>query len=428
MGLQLYRRHCKGCKAKRPDDSRTGKFEEGRRGWKKCSCQIFASGTLGGKFKRQCTDNWEWDKAEKVADGWEQAESWPVGSKRPAAVLEREALPELTAPQQGRKTVHEVLEAYLSNCKSREIRGSTLAKYKTLTNQLEAYCKLQGYTYIDRLQVTDMDAFYAAWKDGKKGKAKKLERLKGLVRFCLKRKWLTENIAEDLKAPPKASELNAKSPFEDGELKRIYAACDKIHPQLKPGPGYRTWDGQDAKDFIHLSIYTGLRISDICLFDVSQRLKGNDVYLRMHKTGNPLHTWIPDWLAARLRARAIIHGPLIFRCGVTGNAKQLCDIWRNKRLKQVFRLAGPFKEKPGPHRFRHTFARILLERGVEDTDVAELIGDTVEVVRRYYSKWIPSRQKRLTNILQEAFADRPESAPLRPVIWVVSPWLRSFPT
>lgn len=256
-----------------------------------------------------------------------------------------------------------------------------------------------------------MDMFYAGWKDAKKGKAKKLERLRGFGRLCLKRKWLSENIAEDLKAQPKASELNAKSPFEDEELEPIYAACDKILPQLNPGSGYRTWDGQDAKDFINLSIYTGLRISDICLFDVSKRLEGNDVYLRMHKTGKRLYTWIPDWLAARLRARAVILGPLIFRCGVTGNAKQLCDIWRNKRLKRVFKLAGPFEEKPGPHRFRHTFARFLLERGVEDTDVAELIGDTVEVVRRYYSKWVPSRLKRLKKILQDAFADRPESAP-----------------
>ena len=80
-------------------------------------------------------------------------------------------------------------------------------------------------------------------------------------------------------------------------------------------------------------------------------------------------------------------------------------------MKKVFKLAGPFEEKPGPHRFRHTFARILLERGVEEADVAELIGDTVEVVRRYYSKWIKGRQERLTGILKQAFADRPENAP-----------------
>lgn len=34
----------------------------------------------------------------------------------------------------------------------------------TLTNQLEAYCSEKGYTYIDQLQVTDMDEFYAGWK------------------------------------------------------------------------------------------------------------------------------------------------------------------------------------------------------------------------------------------------------------------------
>lgn len=412
MGLQLYRRHSKGCKAKRPEDSKTGKFEEGRRKWKKCSCQIFASGTLGGKFKRQCTEKWEWGKAEEVATGWEKAGSWPSRLKSPLPIAEVEAKStEVAGPQQTRKLIREALEAYLSACKSREIQGSTLAKYKTLTNQLEQYCKEKGYTYIEQLQVTDMDAFYAGWKDAKKGKAKKLERLRGLVRFCLKRKWLADNIAEDLKAPPKASELNAKSPFEDEELKRIYAACDKILPQLNPGPGFRTWDGQDTKDFINLSIYTGLRISDICLFDISKRLKGNDVFLRMHKTGKPLYTWIPDWLAARLRVRAVTHGPQIFLCGVSGNAKQLCDIWRNKRLKLVFKFAGPFEEKPGPHRFRHTFARILLERGVPVADVAELIGDTEEVVRRYYAKWIPGRQKRLRKILQDAFADRPENTP-----------------
>ncbi len=108
MGLQLCRRHSKACKAKRPEDSTTGKFEEGRRRWKKCSCQIFVSGTLGGKFKRKCTDKWEWDKAEAVAADWQNAARWPAGSTQPEATLKSEALPELAAPQQARKAVHEV--------------------------------------------------------------------------------------------------------------------------------------------------------------------------------------------------------------------------------------------------------------------------------------------------------------------------------
>jgi hypothetical protein len=34
-------------------------------------------------------------------------------------------------------------------CKSREIEGSTLTKYMTLTNQLEGYCRGRGYIYLD---------------------------------------------------------------------------------------------------------------------------------------------------------------------------------------------------------------------------------------------------------------------------------------
>jgi integrase len=400
MALQLYRRHCKECKGNHAEDSKSGQFEEGRRGWKRCDCLIHASGTIAGKFKRQSTGEWEWEKANSVATTWMAVGSWAPGASQPEP-------PEIPAPTPPRITVKQATDAYIAKCNSRDIKSPTLAKYKTLTNQLEAYCARLGYSYTDELGVLDMDRFYGSWKDGKKGKAKKLERLKSFVHFCLKRKWLTEDIAEDLQAPPNASELNPKSPFEDEELERIYAACDKIPPQPKPGPGYRTWDGDDARDFIDVSIYTGFRISDVATFDTSKRLNGNDVFVRMHKTGKPLYTWIPDWLAARLRAREKIHGPLIFMCGKTGNAKQLCDIWRNKRLKAVFELAGPFEEAPTPHRFRHTFARILLEKGVSVADVAELIGDTEAVVRRHYAKWIKGRQIRLTRILQEAFEDTP---------------------
>jgi site-specific recombinase XerD len=186
-------------------------------------------------------------------------------------------------------TISEALEAYLAKCKSRDIKGSTLAKYKTLTNQLGAYCARKGNLFIDQLRVADMDEFYGEWKDGKKGKAKKLERLKSFVHFCMKRKMLAEDIAKDLEAPPNASVLNPKTPYEDKELERIYAACAKIGPPTRPGRGYRNWGGEDAKDFIYLSIYTGLRISDVALFDTSKRLDGNDVFLG----GTTLHRATP---------------------------------------------------------------------------------------------------------------------------------------
>ena len=61
-----------------------------------------------------------------------------------------------------------------------------------------------------------------------------------------------------------------------------------------------------------------------------------------------------------------------------------------------------------PHRFRHTFARILLQRpNVTVRDVAELLGDTEDMVRRHYAAWVTERQERLTNVLKEAFSEKP---------------------
>lgn len=141
-------------------------------------------------------------------------------------------------------------------------------------------------------------------------------------------------------------------------------------------------------------------------FDITQRLKGNDVFLRMHKTRKELYTWIPDWLVARLHARAKAHGSLISRRGESLVMRTMAELWRIK-IAKVFALAGSFEERPTPHRFRHTFVRILPEKGMPVADVAELIGDTEAMVRRHYARWVPERQARLTRILQEAFADKP---------------------
>jgi integrase len=67
-----------------------------------------------------------------------------------------------------------------------------------------------------------------------------------------------------------------------------------------------------------------------------------------------------------------------------------------------------WESHPHPHRLRHTFARILLERpGISVLDVAELMGDTEQMIRKHYAAWIPGRQEKLTQILKEAFSETP---------------------
>lgn len=60
-------------------------------------------------------------------------------------------------------------------------------------------------------------------------------------------------------------------------------------------------------------------------------------------------------------------------------------------------------------RFQHTVARIPLERpGITVRDVAELLGDTEDIVRKHYAAWIPERQERLTAVLKAACETKPK--------------------
>jgi integrase len=399
MPLNLYRRHRRDCKSGHDEDRLSSDFDERKKGWKRCECPITASGTLQKKYRRQTTGQWEWDAARTIAAAWEQAGEWganpPLGENpTPPPKSERIKIPEATG-------------AFLAKIKSRGFEPATESKYQTFVKQFLAYTDDKGYLYIDQLTIIDMDKFFASWLDGKRAKARKLHKLNGFIEFCMKRKWLAENIAADLEPPEGHSIPANKSPFTDEEMNRILAACDEVGDARKPGPGYRDWTGEDVKDFIYVMLYTGMRISDVATFDTSLRLNGNEVFLRMHKTKKELYTWVPDWLVNRLRVRERRVGSRVFALSKSTSLPVQTERWRLK-LQKVFQLAGKFDEKPVPHRFRHTFVRILLEKGIPVGDVAELVGDTERVLLRYYAKWIPSRQARLSAILKEAFDDRPK--------------------
>ena len=191
-------------------------------------------------------------------------------------------------------------------------------------------------------------------------------------------------------------------------MQRIIDACDQFG-SVKWSNGLeqgQVYSGEDLKDFIWVMVYTGLRISDVGLFQMD-RLKGNEVFLRAKKNGGEVFAFVPDWLRDRLNDRAKRCGVRPFVVGQSDKLETVTDMWRRK-IGKVFELAGKFDETPTPHRFRHTFARILLQRGVPVADVADLLGDDERTVREHYSRWVPERQARLTKILKDAFDDKPK--------------------
>ena len=76
MALSLYRRHRRDCKSGHVEDSRSREFDERKKGWRRCDCPIFVSGTLARRFHRESTGHWEWSDAKAVLAHWEKNGSW----------------------------------------------------------------------------------------------------------------------------------------------------------------------------------------------------------------------------------------------------------------------------------------------------------------------------------------------------------------
>ncbi len=77
----LYRRHSRvpgKCTGGHEPDAQSYESDERRRGWKRCSCPIYASGTIDGQFRRVNTKQVAWSGARAVAASWEAARAWPA--------------------------------------------------------------------------------------------------------------------------------------------------------------------------------------------------------------------------------------------------------------------------------------------------------------------------------------------------------------
>jgi integrase len=399
MPLTLYRRHRTECEGGHPEDSRSGEFEEGRRGWKKCACLIHVSGTLAGKSSRKQTGKSKWDEAKAVATVWEKAQSWDGEVTLP------EPLPD--PAQRQRVTIEHAVKAFLAELQE-SISFGTHKKYRLLLEKFKEFSTARGYVMIDQWEPTDVREFRTSWAINPRTGARRMAMLKPFFEYCVSNEWITRNPARAVKNPKGRDMEKAaqRLPFTDEELKRMYDAC----PLYGDTPRHK-WNGEDVADFISLSIYTGLRISDVALFNIDRMKATGEIRVRTTKTGANVDTWVPRWLQDRIRARAKIHGDYIFGTHTTKDLDVITEGWRRK-LQKVWKLCGPWKVKQEPHRFRHTFARILLQKpGVTVRNVADLMGDTEEMILKHYGAWVPERQESLTRILREAFGDTPKPRP-----------------
>lgn len=83
-----------------------------------------------------------------------------------------------------------------------------------------------------------------------------------------------------------------------------------------------------------------------------------------------------------------------------------------RTLAAVFKKSGV--KNAHAHRYRHTLATRLLGDGATFEQVADILGNTTEVVRKHYGKWSKGRQANIDRLMSAHFKTIPATFPVTP--------------
>lgn len=353
--LTLYRRHSQAC----PHRSK------GRR-WTRCNCPIWAQGSLGGKWIKDTLKTRDWSVAAATVHTWEAA--------REIGATNRPGVP----------TISEALKKYLEDAEARHLAPTTIRKRRELLEgKLLPYCESKGFGRLEELNVDALRTFRKTWKFAATSAVKRLEYLRGFLRFCEESEWIQRNPAKAIK-PPKVTR-KPTMPFEDAELKRALSAADRLKDWGTFGPKLRT--------MLLLLRHSGLRIQDAACLERS-RLKDDKLFLYTQKTGTPVYCPLPPDVVEALDNQENDQPEYFFWDGKS-ERETTVKSW-NRVFQKLFASCDPPIVGGYPHRFRDTFAISLLLRGAELSNVSILLGhSSIRVTERHYSPWVKARQEQL---------------------------------
>lgn len=148
---------------------------------------------------------------------------------------------------------------------------------------MEDFAHNRGLRFADQLDLGLLDEFRAAWKDGPLSSSKKIERLRSVFKFGVKRGFIEKNVAEDVTTPE--VKPSPTLPFTDKEMETILKGAND----------------KRVNAFILVMRYSGLRISDVTTLAVNS-LEGRRLRLHQAKTGQPVSILLPQSVVNGLRA------------------------------------------------------------------------------------------------------------------------------
>jgi integrase len=270
--------------------------------------------------------------------------------------------------------------------------------------------------HVEDVTLPALNRYVHTWTDANTTQITRRENLTAFFRFCVKAKvyGITDNPASGIDAIGNVTPQT--DVFTDEELRAIFNALPKLADE------YGRTGGPIAlqtKAFAHMMRYSGLSIGDVTKLPKSDVIVGGTesrVITQRAKTGKEVSVKVPPFVIDALNAAPHDSNEFFFWSG-RGKVHTRSSKWGD-RLQKLLVLAGvrlkngewtkrsTRSKKPrgefriiseaDPRWFRHTLARDLLLSGqVTMAELAEILGNTEEICKKYYSKWDKKRQDKV---------------------------------
>lgn len=387
--LNIFRRHRAGC-------SKTGTRSENCPS--KPKCPIHFEG-IDGSGKRQKP------QALKDPSSGSGVREW----NRAVEILRDLELPTPIAPTLKPQTAISAAAKCFLESKAKK-NTETQRKYRNLLKRLQAFAEGTLHkSAVDELILTDMNSFRNTWSGANSVQRNEQTMLKAFFTFCVDADYIAKSPVKKLDSLPEDREKT--DPFQPDEMKRIFDAL----PMLTDEYGRRGEPiAKQTKAFVYVMRYTGMSIGDTTTLE-KQHVDGCRIRTYRKKTGEDVYGIVPQFVIDALNEAPHDSERYFFWSG-DGTAKTRTSKW-GVRLQRLFVLAdvkarevekkrrsgGKLKDvaetvkisDAKPHMFRHTLARDLLLNGTPMEELAEVLGNSMRIIEKYYSKWDTRRQARL---------------------------------
>jgi integrase len=294
-------------------------------------------------------------------------------------------------------------------------------KARLILGRLKTFMEKRKKLCVSDAAFSDLVAFRAEWSEALTTQRRNQEIIKNFFRFCVKSDYIVKSPAVDLDSIPEGRPKT--EPFTREEMGRIFSAVAKL-------PDEYGRQGQPIADqtraFILVMRYTGMSIGDTAKLEKAD-VDGCRIRTYRKKTGEDVFAKVPPFVINALDTAPHDSDQYYFWTG-QGKLHTRTSKW-GSRLQRLFvaadvrtvesekkkRSGGKLKadaeavkvSKATPHMFRHTLVRDLLECGTPMEEIAELLGNSMKVVEKYYSKWDTRRQARLEKRLEDFWQNDP---------------------